>query len=73
MRPHVVSYQKTCKIKTKEKSDLILLAVLPVFWPASIKHCGTFRPGNSDSNEKTKMKCNGFIHEKILLCLPNDW
>lgn len=71
MQPYVVSYRKTHKIKAWAKPDLMLLAALPIFWPATIKHCGTFRSGNSDSNEKINMKCNGFICEKILLCLPN--
>lgn len=68
----MVSYRKTYKIKTREKTDLMLLSALPAFWPANIKHCGTFRPGNSDSNKKIKMKCNAFISEKMFLCLPND-
>lgn len=50
----MVSYRKTYKIKTREKTDLMLLSALPAFWPANIKHCGTFRPENSDSNKKNQ-------------------
>lgn len=67
----MVSSQKTCKIKTRAKPDVMLLVALPVFWPASIKHCGMFRDGNSDSSETVNVECNGLVCEKILLHLSN--
>lgn len=71
MRPHMVSSQKTCKIKTKAKPHVVLLVALSVFRPPSIKHCENFRHGKSDSSETVNVECNSLVCEKFFLCLSN--
>lgn len=65
----MVSSQETCKIKTRAKPDVMLLVALPVFWPASLKHCGIFRHRNSDSNETMWSVIVWYVRKFCYICL----